>query len=289
MAFPYLEALRPLARRIVPRAVRIEIARMRRLPAWVLERRSMARTPLSFAERAAFTHVLAEHASPLRRGADPRPPYQQGKEHNVRLAAARLDGILIAPAQVFSYHHVVGRPSRWRGFATGLELHDGRLRSGRGGGLCAVSNLLYLVALRAGMKIIERHRHTLDLFPDHGRTVPFGCGATVFYNLADLRFENALPTPVLLRLEVRDGSLHGSLAAERDPGYRIELYEVGHRFFREGGAWIRENRIRRRIRDAAGACLLDEEVAHNRGRVVYDLPATEPGAGAGQPAGAEAF
>src|SRR5262245_7566398 len=213
-------------RSLLPHALRVEIARLRRWPAFVFERGAMARRALEPEERRAFRHVLAEHATPLRRVPGVADARQAAKERNVLLAARRLDGIVLGPAQVFSYHHALGRPSRWRGFRRGLELHDGRLSAGVGGGLCAVSNLLYLLALRAGMRIVERHRHALDLFPDHGRNVPFGCGATVFYNLADLRFENALAGPVLVRLEVRDGALCGALVAEEEPMYRIEVYEV---------------------------------------------------------------
>jgi vancomycin resistance protein VanW len=199
---------------------------------------------------------------------------QRGKERNVALASRRIDGIAIWPGQVFSYHHAVGRPSLLRGFRPGLELHEGRLSAGIGGGCCAVSNLLYLLALRAGLTIVERHRHALDLFPDHGRTVPFGCGATVFYNQADLRFANPLPFPVLLCLEVMARTLRGRIAGPSDPGFTVEIYEVGHRRFREGdgpaAAWWRENHVRRRLRRPDGTVIADEEVAHNRAKLAYD-------------------
>src|SRR5260370_34676795 len=97
------------------------------------------------------------------------------------------------------------------------------------------------------MKVVERHRHGLDLFPDHQRTVPFGCGATVFYNYADLRFENPLPQPVLLRCRIERRCLVGQLLTVDDPGWTVEVYEVGHRFFQEGDMRMRENRIRRRF------------------------------------------
>lgn len=262
--------LRALARRALPRSVRIEVARLRRWPIWVLERRSVARAR---GEPADFPFVLARHASPLRRpGTSVDPALQRGKEHNVRVAAGRLDRVRVEPGQVLSYHHLVGRPSRLRGFVPGLELHDGQPSRGVGGGCCQVSNLLYLLALRGGMKIVERHRHALDLFPDAGRTVPFGCGATVFYNYADLRFENPLAGPVLLTLAIEEGMLVGALRAPADPGFTVEVYEVDHRFFQEGGAWYRENRIRRRIRGRDGEVLADQEVAHNRGRVLYEPP-----------------
>jgi vancomycin resistance protein VanW len=268
-----LEELKRRFTGVMPRAVRIEASRLRRLPSWWLEHRSMARTRLPETDRAAFAHQLASHQTPLERVPGQVPPaLQQGKETNVARAAGRLDGVVIEPGQVFSYHHVVGRPARWRGFRPGLELHDGQPSSGIGGGCCAVSNLLYLLALQAGLVIVERHRHALDLYPDHGRTVPFGCGATVFYNRADLRFTNPLPFAVLLGLQVVARTLRGRVQAPHDPGWRVELYEVGHRFYREeaGGPWRRENRVRRRIRWTDGTMLVDHEVAHNQARVAYE-------------------
>jgi vancomycin resistance protein VanW len=270
-----LSDFRTLARQLLPRAVRIELTRLRRMPGWLVERSTMARHRLPAAERARFCFELAAHETPLERVHGQVPlPLQRGKERNVTLASRRIDGLRIQPGQVFSYHHAVGRPSRLRGFRPGLELHDGRLSAGIGGGCCAVSNLLYLLALRAGLTIVERHRHALDLFPDHGRTVPFGCGATVFYNQADLRFSNPLSTPVLLCLEVVSRTLRGRITSLGDPGFRVEIYEVDHRRFRErDGAtagWWRENRVRRRLRRVDGTVIADEEVAHNRAKLAYD-------------------
>jgi vancomycin resistance protein VanW len=208
------------------------------------------------------------------------PRLQAGKEHNVAMVAARLDRCVIAPGRVLSYHHAVGRPSRAAGFVPGLELHGGELAEGIGGGACQVANLVYYLALIGAMAIVERHRHTLDLFPDSDRRVPFGCGATVFYNWADLRFANPLDVPVVLRLRVESsappfgaagGALVGELRAAAPVDVCAEVYDVDHRLFAADGAWWRENRIRRRLARASdGALLLDHEVAHNLARVAYE-------------------
>jgi len=269
-------SLPSLMRHWVPFAVRLEVKRLRRLPWWLLERRSMARTRGPGVD-ARFGFVLASHQSPVRRVGTCDEHLQRGKEQNVRAAIRRLDGIRIAPSQVFSYHHLVGRPSRLRGFTTGSELRDGVLTEGVGGGCCLVSNLLYWLGLNAGLRVVERHRHGFDLFPDQERRVPFGGGATVFYNFADLRLENPWPQPLLLRLWVESGSLRGELRSERDPGLRVEVYESEHRWLREGERWIRENRIRRRILGADGALWDDHEVSHNRGVVLYEPPREEVG------------
>lgn len=259
---------REMARRVVPFRVRLELLRLIRLPRWLIERPTIARHRASDAN--GFQHLLAAHSSPLERvpGAID-PTLQRGKERNVTLAADRIDHLIVEPNETFSHHHTVGRVSRWRGFRNGLELRNGESSASVGGGLCQVSNSFYWVAVRAGMRITERHRHGLDLFADHERTVPFGCGATVVYNYADFRFENPLAIPVMLAARIEDGSFVSELWSEQDPGIAVEIEEFDHRFFLEEDQWWRENRIRRRIRDSAGALILDQEVAHNIGQVLY--------------------
>lgn len=266
-----MSGVRAVVRRLLPFPIRLEIARLRRLPMWLLESSSIARGRAGDAQTRGFRHLLARHRSPLERAAAVVPEQlQQGKERNVAVASRLLDRLVVRPSEVFSFHRTIGRPSRRRGFRPGLELRDGRPAQGVGGGLCQVSNTLYLLALQGGMKIVERHRHGLDLFPDHQRTVPFGCGATVAYNYADLRFENVLAQPVILRFRIEERQLVGELWTAEDPGWTVEVYETDHRFFREGENWMRENRIRRRFRLPDGSVLFEQEVAHNRGRVLYE-------------------
>ena len=219
-----------------------------------------------------YPFLLAERRSPLRRGLVKDERLQRGKEHNVALVASHLDRVLVAAGELCSYQQLVGRPSRLRGFRPGLELHQERPSAGIGGGACQVSNLLYLLCLLGGMRVVERHRHGLDLFPDQARTVPFGCGATVFFGTADLRFDNPLDQPVLMRMEIEEGELVGRLRYAEDPGFRVEIREEGHRFFQEKGQWMRENRIHRRFVSLEGRVLLDQQVAHNRARVCYEPP-----------------
>lgn len=257
--------------KLLPYQTRIALVRIKREPElWRFRRRfPVLRRDGRLAD---FPFVLASHETPLRRATVPYDEAaQRGKETNVRIVAGLLNGIVIAPGSEFSYHCAVGRPTRKRGFLPGPELHGEKLELGLGGGACAVSNLLYLLALCSGMEITERHRHGYDLFPDHGRTVPFGCGATVFYNSADFRFRNPHPFPITLAICADQEALRGEIRAARDPGLVFEIYETDHRFDRANGRVIRENRIRRRTLDANGTKMKDEEVAHNRAVLLYEL------------------
>jgi vancomycin resistance protein VanW len=259
-------------RGFLPFPVRVVMLRVKRYLKWLVETPNIARTHLPDNEQKQYRHRLVHHVSPLERvPGSIEPRLQRGKERNVAVAAKRLNGLLIQPFEIFSYHRIVGRPSRLRGFRQGLELRDGKPSQGVGGGCCAISNMLYLLALQGGMKIIERHRHCLDLFPDYQRSVPFGCEATVFYNYADLRFENPLEQSVLLKIWIENRFLIGELWCIHDPGWAIEIYEKGHRFFQDGTIWFRENRIYRRFTRSDVYVLLEQEVAHNYGKVMYKL------------------
>jgi hypothetical protein len=44
---------------------------------------------------------------------------------------------------------------------------------------------------------------------------------------------------VLLQFRIEDRELVGELWTESDPGWTVEVYEVGHCFFREGDGWMR--------------------------------------------------
>ena len=199
----------------------------------------------------------------MQRGDGYERPIQRAKEANVRRVSGLLNGIRVEPGQLLSYHHVIGRPSLLRGFAPGPELREGKLALGVGGGACQVTNMLFQLGLLAGLDVVERHRHGLDLFPDVGRDVPFGCGATVFYNMADLRLRNPHPFPIVLRFRVAGRDLLGALLAKESLLEPIEVFESFHRFVERSGEWWRENGIMRRV----GA--REEEIVHNLAKTAY--------------------
>ena len=111
-----------------------------------------------------------------------------GKIHNLRLAARRLDGIVVPAGEEFSFWRQLGRATRWRGYVAGRELREGCLVPSIGGGLCQLSNGIYDAALRAGLQVVERHRHT-QVVP--GSLAESDRDATVFWNYRDLRLRGA--------------------------------------------------------------------------------------------------
>ena len=132
--------------------------------------------------------VIARSVTPLWTETEPGERILvAGKIHNLRLAAARLDGIEVPAGEVFSFWRHVGRATRRRGFVAGRELREGCVIPNVGGGLCQLSNALYDAALQANFEIVERHRHTQVVA---GSLAESDRDATVFWNYVDLRFRS---------------------------------------------------------------------------------------------------
>lgn len=140
--------------------------------------------------------VLAEFRGPLWPEGMADRRWTIGKIHNLRLAARAFHGIEPPPHAVLSFWRQLGRATRRRGFALGRELREGCLVPSRGGGLCQLSNALHDCAVRAGLTVLERHRHSRVL---PGSLAEQDRDATVFWNYLDLR----LAAPFAWRIEVQ--------------------------------------------------------------------------------------
>jgi vancomycin resistance protein VanW len=114
----------------------------------------------------------------------------ENKLSNIRLAASKLSGLVIRQGVIFSFWHLVGNPSERNGFQKSRIIRNGVVDFEVGGGVCQLSGMVYLAALKAGLKIIERHNHSVDIYQEHERISPLGSDATVVYGAKDLQFLN---------------------------------------------------------------------------------------------------
>ncbi len=108
---------------------------------------------------------------------------------NVKVAAARFHGILVAPHATFSFNQYLGDVSTDDGFEEGLVIVGTRTIKGVGGGVCQVSTTAYQAALRAGFPIAERYPHGYRV-SYYERGMGPGFDATVFSPYVDLKFVN---------------------------------------------------------------------------------------------------
>lgn len=249
--------------------------RAARAARWALDPRPYAST----LEPEPLPHRVFVHTSKLVRQVDPDLMWlQHNKVKNLAVALPHLHGLVVRPGEVVSFCRRVGPPLRSRGFVEGMELSRGVARPGIGGGLCQISNLLHWMVLHSELTVEERSHHGFDPFPDDGRVLPFGSGATVFWNYRDYVFRNDTDATWQLRLWLDDKQLHGELRADRPPTRKYRVFERGHRFVRRGGVVYRENELWREVltRGNPRTVLGEERLHHNCAEVRYPLPAGTP-------------
>lgn len=216
-------------------------------------------------------YLQFSHATPLlRKLKDVDMALQYNKIVNLRLAAQKLDGVVIRPGETFSYWHCIGNPSRRNGYVEGMILRNGQVCAGVGGGLCQMSNLIYWMALHTPLTVVERHHHGYDVFPDSNRTQPYGSGATCAYPHADLMLRNDTEEAFQLTVHVGDTHLEGAILGETPPAFRYEIVERDHEMRGEyWGGYTRHNKIFRRTYSLTGELLFEEQVAENHAIMMY--------------------
>lgn len=129
-------------------------------------------------------------------------PHNKERSHNILLAAKMIDNTVVFPGEVFSFNKVVGKRTKEKGYKKAPVIVRGELAEDIGGGICQVSSTLFNAVDNAGVKIIERYKHTKRV-----PYVPEGRDATVSWYGPDFTFKNVYNQPLLIRAKVEGGQV----------------------------------------------------------------------------------
>lgn len=121
----------------------------------------------------------------------------QNRITNVQLAAASIDGIILAPGEQFSYNDALGERTTERGYKAAGAYSGGQVVQEVGGGICQVSSTLYYAALLANLQIDVR---TCHYFPVG--YLPAGLDATVSWGGPEFKFTNNRNWPIKIEASV---------------------------------------------------------------------------------------
>ncbi len=216
--------------------------------------------------------LIYQHKTPLyRQLKDVDMWLQDNKVENLKIALKQIDGVTIMPGETLSYWKMVGNPTYSKGYKDGMVLHYGKFKTGPGGGLCQLSNMIYWMALHTPLTITERHRHSFDVFPDAKRTQPFGSGATCVYNYRDLRIKNETSEIYQLKLWLDDENLNGEIRSDKAQYFQYQIYEENHSISHQHwGGYVRSNELRRKVFNSDGELLGNESVCVNNALMMYE-------------------
>lgn len=118
--------------------------------------------------------------------------------HNISLAASRINGVLVAPGEEFSFARALGDVSKFTGYKEAYVIQNGKTILGDGGGVCQVSTTLFRAILNTGLPITERHPHAYRV-GYYEQDAPAGFDATVYVPSVDLKFKNDMDTHILIQ------------------------------------------------------------------------------------------
>ena len=104
---------------------------------------------------------------------------------NVNLALSYFNFMQIEPGKKVSFNKVVGKRTELNGFGKAPEYAGTTIQTGIGGGVCQASTTVYGAVIRAGLEILERHKHTMTV-----GYVPGSQDAAVNDIDKDMRFRN---------------------------------------------------------------------------------------------------
>ncbi len=122
---------------------------------------------------------------------------------NIKLAAERLNGLILMPGEKFSFNGTLGQRTTAKGFKVAGVYVSGRHDFDVGGGICQVSTTLYNAALLADLAVPQRSNHSLPV-----PYVPLGRDAAVSYPNPDLQIVNNRDIPIAIVSRYEPGKLH---------------------------------------------------------------------------------
>ncbi|WP_028241891.1 VanW family protein [Pseudobutyrivibrio ruminis] len=128
---------------------------------------------------------------------------------NIANASKKIGCRVLEPGQTFSASNSIGPRTTANGFVTAPVFIAKQHAMGLGGGVCQVSSTIYAATKMAGLKVSERHPHSLPVY-----YLPEGWDATISWGALDLKFSNPYDTKMLVCILADNGKLTAALYKE---------------------------------------------------------------------------
>lgn len=123
--------------------------------------------------------------------------------HNIKIATAKFNGMLIAPDEEFSFNQALGEVGPAQGYLPELVIKNNKTVPEYGGGVCQVSTTMFRAAVYSGLEITERKSHAYPVKYYN----PQGFDATVYLPSPDLKFKNNTGNWILIQAKIKDNNL----------------------------------------------------------------------------------
>ena len=128
------------------------------------------------------------------------PVTDRDRNFNLKLAASKLNGVVLRPGDELSFNAQVGERSEKEGYKIAHVITAGEMVDGLAGGTCQISTTLFGAAFFAGLDIVKMTNHSRP-----SAYTPLGFDATVVWPNTDLKLKNPYEFPVVIHYRVANG------------------------------------------------------------------------------------
>jgi vancomycin resistance protein YoaR len=205
--FHFNEATRELEA-IVPavggRQLDVE-ATIRALEAAALSSERTARAQFSYIQPRYHNGIRAADLGIVERVSEATTTFtgsDANRRINIAVSASKMDGVIIAPGEEFSFNTLLGDLTYDEGFVDAKVIYGERTQNGIGGGVCQVSTTIFRAAFTGGYIIIERHAHPYRVGYYEQNGFPPGLDAAIYTPVRDFRFQNDTPHHLLIEASI---------------------------------------------------------------------------------------
>lgn len=128
------------------------------------------------------------------------PATDRDRNFNLKLAASKINGVVLPPNVEWSFNQQVGERSEKEGYKIAHVITAGEMVDGLAGGTCQISTTLFGAAFFAGLDIVKTTNHSRP-----SAYTPLGFDATVVWPNTDLKLKNPYDFPVVIHYRVANG------------------------------------------------------------------------------------
>lgn len=177
--------------------------------------------PLKVTKPSKTTDMLGEEAFPDRLAtySTTYDASNYNRSTNLRLSAAKINGVVLMPGQEFSYNKTLGQRTAAAGYKPAAAYVSGKVVNEYGGGICQTSSTLYNTVLLANLEVTSRTNHCYV-----SSYVPVSRDATVSWGTLDFKFKNNRKYPIKIRAYASNGVVKVDiLGVKQDDDYEVSI------------------------------------------------------------------
>jgi vancomycin resistance protein YoaR len=140
------------------------------------------------------------------------------RNFNLKLAASKINGVVLQPGQEWSFNKHVGERSQATGYKIAHVITAGEMVDGLAGGTCQISTTLFGASFFAGLEFPSVTNHSRP-----STYTPLAFDATVAWPHTDFQLKNPYDFPIAIAYRVGNGEARVEVLGKQRPWSKVEF------------------------------------------------------------------